>query len=105
MKERCNSKTNINYANYGGRGIAVCARWMIKGGQGFQNFIRDMKVPRGIGLSLDRINVQGGYEKSNCRWATNETQIANQRRWLFPDGNEPPVVPMNDLEDNSLACG
>jgi hypothetical protein len=103
-KERCNTHTNINYDKYGGRGISVCARWLLPRGVGFQNFLADMG-PRGIGLSLDRISVQGHYEKSNCRWATNETQVANQRRFLFPDGNEPPVIPMDDLADESLACG
>ncbi len=104
MRERCFTKTNINFPEYGGRGIKVCSRWTIRGGQGFQNFLADMQV-RPVGKTLDRINVQGHYCKENCRWADLSTQACNQRRWIFPDGNEPPVadVPFN-LEEE-FACG
>ena len=53
--------------------------------------------PRPLDKTLDRIDVQGHYEPGNCRWADDDTQGRNQRRFLFPNGNESPVadVPMD----------
>ena len=74
MKKRCYSSKNIGYKNYGGRGIKVCDRWL----ESFENFYNDMgKCPKGY--SLDRINNDGNYEPSNCRWASNTTQGRNSR--------------------------
>lgn len=75
MKERCNNPKNIGFSNYGGRGIKVCKRWL----NSFVNFVLDMgKCPPGF--SLDRINNDGNYCPSNCRWADRTTQHCNQRR-------------------------
>lgn len=74
MIERCYSKTCKDYVNYGGRGITVCERWLK-----FENFWNDMGV-RPEGCSLDRIDVNGNYEPSNCRWATKLIQSHNTRR-------------------------
>lgn len=73
MRFRCNNKNDKGYPNYGGRGIRVCKRWNT-----FTNFLEDMGEPP-EGLSLDRINVDGNYEPSNCRWATADTQANNAR--------------------------
>lgn len=73
MKNRCYSKSFINYHNYGGRGIIVCDRWMT-----FENFIEDMGE-RPEGMSLDRINSLCNYEVGNCRWATTIQQANNVR--------------------------
>lgn len=77
MRGRCSSVTNPNYPNYGGRGITVCDRWM-DGSAGLINFLADMG-PRPHGASLDRIDNNGNYEPTNCRWATPKQQRANQR--------------------------
>lgn len=74
MKSRCLRKKHESYKNYGGRGIKVCKRWMK-----FENFLADMgERPRG--LSIDRINVSGNYERKNCRWATAKEQANNKRK-------------------------
>lgn len=74
MIYRCTVKTHKSWQDYGGRGIVVCDRWMA----GFHNFLADMG-PRPAGTSIDRINNDGNYEPSNCRWATRIQQRENQR--------------------------
>ena len=80
MRGRCNNPNHADYRYYGGRGIKVCERW----GK-FENFLADMGE-RPEGCSLDRIDVNGNYEPSNCRWASNSEQRRNSRRSIFIDG-------------------
>lgn len=75
MKERCSNPKNIKWDLYGGRGIIVCDRWL----NSFQNFFDDMG-PRVEGTTLDRIDNDGNYEPSNCRWTTIEEQNRNRKR-------------------------
>ena len=72
MIQRCTYEGNKRWNNYGGRGIRVCEEW-----KKFENFLKDMGV-RPTGKTLDRINVNGNYEPSNCRWATNKEQSLNK---------------------------
>jgi hypothetical protein len=74
MRGRCNNPRHPDYANYGGRGIKICERW-----NNFANFADDMGLKPSPKLSIDRINNDGDYEPSNCRWATQKQQINNQR--------------------------
>lgn len=76
MKARCLKADHKAYKDYGGRGIKVCDRWL----NSFQNFLEDMGKKPTPKLSLDRIDVNGNYEPSNCRWATHSEQRRNLRK-------------------------
>ncbi len=73
MNRRCHNPRDKEFHNYGGRGIAVCPEW-----RKFENFLRDMGE-KPTGLSLDRVDVNGHYCRSNCRWATIRQQARNTR--------------------------
>ena len=74
MRQRCHYPNDINYKNYGARGIHVCERWM----NSFENFYSDMG-DRPQGMSLDRIDNDGDYCAENCKWSTKPEQGINQR--------------------------
>jgi hypothetical protein len=76
MKQRCLNPSATHYANYGGRGIKVCKRWL----GSFENFYADMGAKPSPSHSIDRINVDGNYTPSNCRWATRMEQRHNRRK-------------------------
>ena len=76
MVRRCYDEKNNRYINYGARGIRVCDRWL--GNNGFDNFIDDIGFKPTSLHSLDRIDVNGNYEPSNCRWADEKTQKRNR---------------------------
>jgi hypothetical protein len=75
MKARCYYEKDKNYKYYGGRGIIVCERWV----NSFDNFVSDMGEAPTKKHSIDRIDVDGNYEPTNCRWATMTVQIRNRR--------------------------
>jgi hypothetical protein len=75
MKARCSNPNNNRYFAYGGRGISVCEEWM-----SFSEF-KAWAVSNGFrnDLTIDRIDPNGNYEPSNCRWVSPESQATNKR--------------------------
>lgn len=83
MKSRCYRPKDPSYKHYGGRGIKVCDEWL-----NIENFEKWVKEhPYFEGATLDRINVDGDYEPSNCRWATMVEQDNNRRNTLYIEWN------------------
>lgn len=75
MMKRCYNPNWENYSEYGGRGIIVCDRWKNHP----ENFLNDMLPTWKDGLTIDRVDVNGNYELSNCEWRTQKEQCRNKR--------------------------
>lgn len=102
MKQRCTNPKTVNYHNYGGRGIKVCEEWSSR----FMSF-RDWAMENGYSdtLSIDRINSNGNYEPSNCRWVSYKAQNNNRRsnKFLELDGQKHTIAEWADITGIKLA--
>jgi len=83
MRDRCKNPKNCRYKDYGGRGISVCSRW-----DKFESFFGDMGNRPSSEFSIDRINNNGNYEPSNCKWSTRSEQQRNKQP--YPTNNRLP---------------
>lgn len=82
MRQRCYNKNYQQFADYGGKGVTICDRWL-KGEDnktGMECFIEDMGKRPSPAHSIDRIDSGGNYEPDNCRWATSVQQLNNTSR-------------------------
>lgn len=83
MMDRCYREKANNYSEYGGRGIKVCKEW-----HNIENFEKWVQISGyKKGLTLDRKDVNGNYEPSNCRWATMKEQDNNRRNTIYIEYN------------------
>lgn len=84
MRRRCENRKDKAYKWYGAKGVKVCDEWQGEGG--FQNFY-NWSIKNGYkeNLSIDRIDFNGNYEPSNCRWITQKEQCNNTSRNIYID--------------------
>jgi hypothetical protein len=83
MITRCENPNVKEFMSHSGRGIKVCDRWK----DSFADFLADMGPRPSPQHSIDRINVNGNYEKSNCRWASTKEQAENKRNTVMIEFN------------------
>ena len=105
MRTRCNKPYSDHYSHYGARGISVCEEWDNKN-DGFKNFY-DWSVRNGYSenLSIDRINNDGNYEPSNCRWVTSHEQNRNKRTNHYIEVNGEKIVITDVALEHGISCG
>jgi hypothetical protein len=99
MHRRCKNPKRKGYERYGGRGIEVCDRWSL-----FQAFLVDMGSRPSPRHSIDRINMDGDYEPSNCKWSTSSEQARNTRRnhYLTHDGRSQILIDWS--KEKKMSC-
>lgn len=95
---RCFAESHPTFKNYGARGISMDPEWR----HDFNAFLRDMG-PRPVGHSLERLNVNGNYEPSNCIWLPRPMQLRNRRNtiWVIHDGK---TICLKELSEITGIC-
>lgn len=103
MHARCGKPHHKAFHYYGGRGIVVCEQWT--GRTGFARFLSDMGERPSSAHSIDRIDVNGNYELSNCRWATASEQSRNQRRTVLSESAVAEIWSLSSTGLSAYAIG
>lgn len=98
IKQRCLNPNNSGYKYYGGRGIKICHNWR----KSFPSFLRDMGERPSKKHSIERINNNRGYSKTNCKWATRFEQARNKRNTIFKKTDIVIIKRLYELGVNSL---
>lgn len=95
MKSRCHNPNVRCYPRYGGRGIAVCDRWLYS----FEDFLADMGKCPFPGAQIDRIDSEKGYFPENCRWADLKTQARNKsnNHFVVIDGQSKTIAEWSEI--------
>ena len=83
MIQRCYSKKHNSYHRYGGRGISICESWK----NSFEAFLKDMGSKPFLKAQIDRINNDGNYKPSNCRWVTRKQNCQNRSNSIRKNNN------------------
>lgn len=101
IRSRCHNPNDNAYYKYGAKGISVCDDWR----SSFESFFEAMGRAPTKNHSIDRIDVLGNYEPSNCRWATDLEQANNKRshRFVVYDGRRMPLSQACRLSGTSYA--
>lgn len=97
IKKRCYNSKSTAYSNYGGRGIKMCSSWF----ESFDNFYKDMGPRPSSKHEIDRINNDGDYEPTNCRWTTRIVNSSNKR---FKPGSTG-IVGIRKIVKNNVFSG
>lgn len=83
MRNRCNNPNNYHYGDYGGRGIKVCKEW----DESYDQFTSDMGERPSLNHTVERIDVNGGYCPSNCKWLEKGLQNRSTRVSIYLEHN------------------
>lgn len=100
MLERCKNPNADAFHRYGGRGIRVCDRW-----QEFEAFFADMGPLPSPKHEIDRIDNDGNYEPSNCRWVTHRENARNTSNTIKFQWNGEVVPLINLAESHGIKYG
>lgn len=100
MQQRCLNPNNARYSSYGGRGILIHQAWKID----FLNFLVDMGLCPSKDSSLERIDVNGNYEPSNCKWIPLGQQNLNKQKVVYYDDIKREVERIINESKNSEAA-
>lgn len=119
MKDRCYNENNVHYHSYGGRGISVCEEWK-NDYISFRNWCisngyrEEIRKSGRNNLTIDRIDVNGNYEPSNCRFLTNKENCLNKRDTMTDEerykicpvcGKKFEIRRRNEKQTCSTKCG
>lgn len=98
MRERCRNPKHKGFKNYGGRGITICERW-----NEFKKFMLDMGRKPDPKFTIEREDVNGNYEPTNCRWLSRKDQGRNQRNSVFVTYNGKRMLLIDLVEELGLS--